>query len=130
MAISTHASFLRIAPHFTIADVVATADYYERVLGFMNRGFFGDPPVFVMMARGAIEIYFNQDPSAANTPRPRAAVAADMYIHVSDVDALSDELKQRGASIVAGPVDRVYGMRELLVDDCNGLRIIFGCNGP
>jgi hypothetical protein len=34
-----------VAPQFTVPDVVAAARYYGDVLGFENRGFFGDPPV-------------------------------------------------------------------------------------
>jgi len=43
--------FLTVTPHFTVPDVVAAAAYYGDVLGCENRGFFGDPPVFVMLAR-------------------------------------------------------------------------------
>ena len=50
----------------------------------------------------------------------------DAYIHVTGLDLLVDELKRRGATIVEGPVDRVYGMRELVVEDCHGLRLAFG----
>jgi len=58
--------------------------------------------------------------------RPRAAVAYDAYIHITGLDALVDELKRRGATIVEGPIMRVYGMRALVVDDCHGLRLAFG----
>jgi len=36
--------FLTVAPQFTVPDVVAAASYYCDILGFENRGFFGDPP--------------------------------------------------------------------------------------
>jgi hypothetical protein len=120
------AGFLTVAPQFTVPDVVAAASYYCDVLGFENRGFFGDPPVFVMLGRGGVEIFFNQSPGAVGQVRARAAVGYDAYIHVSGLDELFTEFTSRGANIFEGPVDRVYGMRELVVEDCHGLRLAFG----
>ncbi len=122
----TSPRFLTATPQFTVPDVVAAADYYRDRLGFENRGFFGDPPVFAMVGRDAIEIFFNQDPRAAHLPRVRAAVAYDAYIHVTAVDALAAELRARGATLIEGPVDRIYEMREVVVEDCHGLRLAFG----
>lgn len=68
------AAFLGVAPQFTVPDVVAAASYYCEVLGFENRGFFGEPPVFAMVGRGAVEFFFNQNPDMAGPVRPRAAV--------------------------------------------------------
>ena len=118
--------FRTVAPQFTVPDVVAAARYYSDVLGFETREFFGDPPVFAMLGRGPIEVFFNQDPHVAGQPRLRAAVGYDAYIHLSGVDALATELRSRGARIVEGPVDRAYGMREIVVEDCHGLRFAFG----
>ena len=80
--------FLSVAPHFTVPDVVGAASYYRDVLGFENRCFFGDPPVFVM---------FNQDPRVAGQVRPRAAVAYDAYVRITGEDQLAEELVKRGA---------------------------------
>ena len=118
--------FLTVAPQFTVPDVVAAARYYCEVLGFENRGFFGTPPVFAMLRRGDVEFFFNQSPDVAGQIRPRAAVGYDAYIHITGLDLLVDELTRRGATIVEGPVERIYGMRELVVEDCHGLRLAFG----
>lgn len=118
--------FLTVAPQFTVPDVVAAARYYCDVLGFENRGFFGDPPVFAMVGRGGVEIFFNQSADAGGHVRPRAAVGYDAYIHTTGLNLLFDELRGRSARVIEGPVDRVYGMRELIVEDCHGLRLAFG----
>ena len=39
--------------------------------------------------------------------------------------ALAEELRRRGADIIDGPEDRIYGQRELVVQDCNGLILAF-----
>ncbi len=118
--------FLGVAPQFSVPDVVAAASYYCDVLGFENRGFFGEPPVFAMLGRGKVEVFFNQNPSMTSPVRQRATVGYDAYIHVTELTRLTDELTRRGAKIVEGPVERVYGMRELIIEDCHGLRLAFG----
>jgi catechol 2,3-dioxygenase-like lactoylglutathione lyase family enzyme len=125
-AAAARPGFLTVAPQFTVRDVRAAAAYYCDVLGFENRGFFGDPPVFVMLGRGGVELFFNQGADAAGQVRPRAAVGYDAYVHVTGLDELWGELASRGARILEGPVERVYGMRELVVEDCHGLRLAFG----
>ncbi len=47
------------------------------------------------------------------------------YIDVDDVDALHAELVARGTPCVP-PVDRPYGMRELVVTTVDGHRVVFG----
>lgn len=118
--------FHSVTPQFTVSDVVATSRYYVDVLGFVSRGFYGDPPVFAIVSRGAIELFFNQDSSCVGRARVRALGAYDAYIRISGIDALAKELRTRGARIQEGPFDREYGMREIVIEDCNDLRIAFG----
>ncbi|HEX5068664.1 MAG TPA: VOC family protein [Vicinamibacterales bacterium] len=115
-------------PHFTVPDVVKTAEYYRDVLGFEIDGYFATPPVFAMVRRGAVEIFF----SKANGSEPRtgrARGAYDAYLRVRGVTALDRELRERGADVIEGPVVRVYGSRELVVRDINGLVLAFGESG-
>ncbi|HVK00955.1 MAG TPA: hypothetical protein VM365_08805 [Gemmatimonadales bacterium] len=44
---------------------------------------------------------------------------------MSGLDALVAELRARGADM-DGPEDRIYGQRELVVRDCNGVVLAFG----
>lgn len=119
-----------IVPQFTVPDVVRTAEYYRDVWGFRIAGYWQDPPVFAIIERGGIEIFFNQA-AAGTTPRSgRAEGAYDLYLRVRDLDAFAAELKKRGADILEGPELRVYGMRELIVSDCNGLIIALGEEAP
>jgi predicted enzyme related to lactoylglutathione lyase len=121
-------AFRSVAPQFTVSDVVRTAKYYSDVLGFQTNGFFGEPPVFTIVSRDAVEFFFNQDPAAASNPRVRSQVGYDAYIHMAGVDELAEELRARGARIIEGPEDREYGMRELVIEDCNGLILAFGAD--
>ncbi|MGH7578556.1 MAG: VOC family protein [Gemmatimonadales bacterium] len=115
-----------IVPQFTVPDVVATAEYYRDVWGFRIVGYWKDPPVFAILQRDSIEIFFNQAPPGTTPRTGRLAGGYDIYLRVRGLDHLADGLAKRGATILDGPVQREYGMRELVVQDCNGLVLALG----
>lgn len=115
-----------IAPQFTVPDVVRTAEYYRDVWGFAIAGYWQDPPVFAIVERDGIELFFNQAEPGTVPRTGRAAGGYDLYLKVHDLDALAAELAARGAEIVDGPALRDYGMRELVVRDLNGLVLALG----
>ncbi|MGB7209748.1 MAG: VOC family protein [Pyrinomonadaceae bacterium] len=117
----------KLATQFVVDDVVATAEYYCNVLGFELLGYFAEPPVYAMVARGGVEMHFGKadtEPQASSTELRR--VGFDAYIWVDDIQGLYDEVKAAGADIVEGPVKRVYESIEVVIKDCNGFTIVFG----
>jgi predicted enzyme related to lactoylglutathione lyase len=122
------AVFGAISPHFPVPDVVAAAEYYRDKFGFEILGYFGTPPVFVMVRRDNVTIQFGKlndgERPAPNSRRRRDAL--DAYIWIDDADALYAELKSRGAKILEGPIKRIYGCIEVTVEDHNGYQIVFG----
>lgn len=126
--------FEAAVPQFTVPDVVQTAEYYRDVLGFQIAGYWDGerasfatdpPPVFGIVRRDDVQVFFSRaDHSQVRTGRSEGAY--DAYLRVTGVDALAEELHGRGAEIIDGPDDRVYGQRELVVRDCNGLIVAFG----
>jgi len=118
--------FIAVAPRFVVPDVVKAAEYYRDVLGFEIVGFFRDPPVLALVSRDDVEIHFGRGEGSAAAGSPRGGDVLDAYIWVGDVDVLAQELKKRGARIIEGPVDRDYGMREIVVQDPDGFRLAFG----
>ncbi len=48
-----------------------------------------------------------------------------MYIWVSDINALSEELSGKDVEILEGPVQRIYESTEVVVRDCNGFQLVF-----
>jgi uncharacterized glyoxalase superfamily protein PhnB len=130
MPTSTAAGIRGIVPQFTVPDVVATAEYYRDVWGFNLSGYWRDPPVFAIVERDGIEIFFNKA-TPGTTPRTgRVAGGYDAYLHVRGLDAWAASLKERGADIIDGPELRIYGQRELVVRDLNGLIIALGEEVP
>jgi catechol 2,3-dioxygenase-like lactoylglutathione lyase family enzyme len=130
--------FIHAVPQFTVPDLASTARYYRDVLGFEIAGYWdgervthdeASRPVFGIVKRGEVQLFLNQ----ADRPevrRDRAEGAYDVYFHVRGVDALAAELLARGARILDGPEDRVYGQRELVIEDCNGMVLAFGEEHP
>jgi uncharacterized glyoxalase superfamily protein PhnB len=47
-------------------------------------------------------------------------------VFVTDVDALHQEFKSRGARILSEPKDYLYGMRDFDVNDLDGNHLCFG----
>ena len=117
--------FEAAVPQFTVPDVVRTAEYYRDVLGFRISGYWKTPPVFAIVVRDRVELFFNRA-DRSPVPTDRAEGAYDAYLHVAGIDALAAELRSRGAEILEGPVTREYGQIELVIRDCNGLVLAFG----
>lgn len=77
-----------------------------------------------------MEIFFNLAESDTQPRTGRAAGAYDAYLKVEGIDALAVAFAARGAEVIDGPETREYGMRELVVRDCNGLILAFGEDVP
>ena len=114
-----------VAPQLVAADVVATAEYYRDVLGFKILGFFGEPPFYSIVQRDGVEIHFGCAEGGGNSNTKVRPESIDLYIWVTDIDAIFDELTASGADIVEGPVKRVYESIEVVVKDCNGYMLVF-----
>ena len=108
--------FIQGAPVLHVTDVKATAAYYRDVLGFTWD--FGDEDYSVVW----------RDNAAVHFARggERAPTGIHLFQWVRDVDAFHRELEARGAVVLEGPTDRPYGIRELRVQDPNGIDIVFG----
>jgi catechol 2,3-dioxygenase-like lactoylglutathione lyase family enzyme len=127
-------SFESAVPQFTVPDLVRTGEYYRDVLGFQIVGYWDGeqvtsnpktPPVFAIVRRDSVEVFFSRADQPEVRSRPTGG-PPDAYLRVTGIDALAEELRARGAEILDGPEDRIYGQRELAVMDCNGLILCFG----
>lgn len=120
----------RAAPQFVVRDVVKTAEFYRDELGFTILGYFADPPVFAMVARDDVEIHFGKadgDKIQVNDS-VRKGLGTDVYIWVTDIEELYEELSKRNVEIVEGPIKRIYNCTEVTIKDINGFQLVFGAN--
>jgi glyoxalase/bleomycin resistance protein/dioxygenase superfamily protein len=110
-----------------VPDVIAAAEYYRDILGFRILGYFGQPPVFSIVARDNVEIQLGK--SDANAGPAQNSVqredGLDAYVWGTGVDSLYGELKERGANVVELPQLRVYHCYEMVVADRFGFRLAF-----
>lgn len=119
--------FGAVAPQFIVADVVATAEYYRDVLGFEILGYFLAPPVHAIVGRGTCEVFFGKATGAAGVSnRAIKPGGIDAYFRIEGLDVFHREISAQGAKILEGPVVRVYQMREITIEDCNGFVLVFG----
>jgi uncharacterized glyoxalase superfamily protein PhnB len=118
-----------VTPGILVDDVTEAAEYYRDVLGFEIRFFDGDGPNFSIVDRGDVSVHI----AKSNPPGRRNGLGAagsgngsDFYIVVTAIDELYEELTGRGARVLLEPTDWPHGMREFVVEDNNGYRMIFG----
>ena len=126
--------FHRAVPQFTVPDVVKTAQYYRDILGFEIAGYWDGqqanmttdpPPYFAIVWRDDVQVFFGRG-EASSSELARTDGGYHAYFHIEGVDALAAELHSRGAAIIDGPEDRIYGERKVVVRDCNGFVLAFG----
>jgi predicted enzyme related to lactoylglutathione lyase len=60
----------------------------------------------------------------SGSSRTGASESVDLWLQVRDVDALGDELKEAGVDIIEPPTDKPWGLREMQIQDPDGLRIV------
>jgi catechol 2,3-dioxygenase-like lactoylglutathione lyase family enzyme len=125
---STSSQLLRCAPYFPVADVNASTNYYERVLGFRCEYSAGTPAQFAIVSRDGLGIMFRLvSPPQLIRPNEQQGGSWDAFFWVRDVKSLHKELLQNGADIVYGPmIQESYHMEEFAVRDCAGYVLGFG----
>jgi len=124
--IRTRAALKSVAPQLVVKDVTKTAEYYRDILGFSILGFFGEPePFYSIVQRDGVEIHFGHSDRGGVSNTEIRPESIDLYIWVTNLDTIFEELTAAGAEIIEGPVKRVYGSVEVLVRDCNGYLLVF-----
>jgi uncharacterized glyoxalase superfamily protein PhnB len=109
------------APVFVVQDVLRSVDHYRDVLGFHTEFTYGEPTCYAGVERDNVLIHLQ---AASDTKRQPGHGAVNVF--VTDVDALYQELKSRGARILDEPKDYPYGMRDFDVFDLDGNHLCFG----
>ena len=106
---------------FVVQDVLRSVEHYRDVLAFSTVFTYGEPTFYAGVARDGITIHLQ----AASATR-RQVGQGGLNVFVSDVDALYEELKSRGARTLNEPKDYPYGMRDFDVTDLDGNHVCFG----
>ena len=82
---------------------------------------YGEPASYAGLERGGVLIHLQ---AAADSERQPGHAA--VYVFVTDVDTLYEELRSRGARVVGVPKNYPYGMRDFAITDLDGNQLTFG----
>jgi len=106
---------------FVVQDVLRSVENYRDVLGFHTKFTYGKPTFYAGIERDDLVIHLQV---ASETKRQPGHGA--VYVFVTDVDALYQELQSRGARTLNEPKDYPYGMRDFNINDIDGNQLCFG----
>lgn len=121
----------RIGPVLGVRDVKKAVEYYTGVLGFecpggiFEGGAPGEDGVYAIVRRGDIEIHLQIRRREVFAGK-RESIEGDTYVFVNDVDALFEEFEAKGVVIHRAPENAFYGLRDFVIEDPEGHRLIFG----
>ena len=119
------ANLYRITPFMHVPDFEAALVFFTDVLGFTCR-FRTVNYDYIQREKAAFRMLQNIGDDGAPPGNRRYCY----YIDVDDVDAIHAELAPRIPQLndgdVHGPVDQIYGQRELMVVAPDGNLIVFG----
>ena len=110
-----------VATIFVVQDVTRSIQHYRDALGFRVEFTYGEPAFYAGVERDNVLIHLQ---AASDTKRQPGQGA--VYVFVTDVDALYQELTSRGANTLQAPKDYPYGMRDFEAVDLDGNQLSFG----
>jgi len=105
-------------PILPVRDVKEAAKFYREQLGF-SIDVIWENPHYACVSRGGVTIEFGEG-------RPEHVGSGICYIHVTDVDAVYEELIARRVIHVGALQTRDYGNKDFRVKDNDGNLLIFG----
>jgi catechol 2,3-dioxygenase-like lactoylglutathione lyase family enzyme len=101
-----------------VSDLAAAIEFYVTKLGFRFGFTFGEPATFAGLNLGKVGIFLKK-----GAPAPSAGA---VFFTVGDADALYAFHRANGVEVVEEIGDREFGMRDYVVKDLYGYRLIFG----
>lgn len=120
------AALTSVIPILFVRDVPASAAYFQQKLGFAIDFLHGEPPFYGAVSRGKACLHLR----CVHRPNFTELAAREVSlilasIEVSDVRALFEELKERGAEIAQTPTVHPWGGTDFHVRDPDGNVISF-----
>ena len=117
-----------LAPVLLVPDVATEAAYFHDRLGFEIELYDRIPEHYAFASRDGCHIHFAHFHGVVPRPNSKAAPPDmfDVYLYVDDVEALHEELVERGADVILPPTKQGYGLVEIRVRDPFGYVLAFG----
>lgn len=114
-------------PQLLVHDVVAAAERYRDRLGFAIDFYYGEPPFYACVRRDGVELHLKHvgQPELGRSNRAAGDGSIDVYIHTDGIQALFEEMRARGATIVGELEAKPWGLREFEVETPGGYILCF-----
>jgi catechol 2,3-dioxygenase-like lactoylglutathione lyase family enzyme len=106
-------------PVLRVADFESALRFYRDLLGF-EVGFRHDD--YISLQHGTAVLHLTT-PKYGKPPG-----AGTVYLIRDEVDQYFGSIRARGGAPDTEPADQFYGMREFVILDPDGNRLLFGCN--
>lgn len=113
--------FCSAATVFVVKDLPRSVEHYRDALGFRTEFTYGQPTSYAIVDRDGVNVHL-----VAASETKRQPGQGGVYVFVTNVDALYQELKSRGAKTLNEPKDYPYGMRDFDIHDLDGNHLSFG----
>lgn len=118
---SSKIEFVSSAPVLTVDNAPKTSEFYCDVLGFRVERAQGDPPYYIVVRRDGVAIHLSEREDVSGKIQP-----CNVYVLVSDIDAVYEELCAMGIRLFSPPEVMDNGFREFEASDPNGHFLTFG----
>lgn len=119
------ANLYRITPFMHVPDIEKAVWFFTEVLDFVL--FFRTSNYAYVQREGAA---FRLLENIGDDGAPPGNRRFCYYIDVEDIDAVAEELKPKASLLndgdIYGPIDQMYGQRELMVVAPDGNLLVFG----
>ncbi len=102
------------------ADLDATVDFYQRVLGFQLTDDRRDQDDYVALRRGAVQVGAVLDPVPDARAARRPPAGLELVLEVDDVAAERDRVLAAGWPLDDDLRDQVWGLRDFRILDPDG----------
>jgi catechol 2,3-dioxygenase-like lactoylglutathione lyase family enzyme len=111
----------------TVKDIDKSLEWYHK-MGFAAIFELRSPNGELMGAHVRLGKYqdFNLVKAGEDIPSPGSGVRVYLLKEIDDIDKFAMDLKDKGVTIVEGPVDRPWNLREVVIADPDGYRFVFG----
>lgn len=119
------ANLFRITPFMYVPDLEQALQFFTHCLDFDCRFRQGD---YAYVQREKVAFRLKQNRGVESAPPGNGRIC--YYIDVDDVDAVAETLQGKSPTLdrdhLHGPIDQMYGQRELSVIAPDGNLIVFG----
>jgi catechol 2,3-dioxygenase-like lactoylglutathione lyase family enzyme len=122
--------FIAAEPQLYVRDIVASCDFYSRMLGFSLAFTYGEPPFYGQVFRDGARLNLRQVDSPVVDPARRDAdqlLAAT--ITLEDAEPLFLEYQSAGVEVVQPLRFEPWGARTFVVRDPDGNLLLFAGRG-